>query len=255
MAMARDGSTGGACGARGGLRRWSGLAWLLTLAAPIDARAANAFGGSLDLTSDYFVRGISRSDDQAALQLDLHYLSSSGVIAGLFVSNSKITPYTPRDAELDPFVGYVHALGSDWQVKLIAESYLYPWNKEGSTFNYDELDLDLGFRGWLDLRLTYSPDSPRFLYDTGYRHVPASSAELNVQHRLVGRLSGSLGGGYYRIEGPDITGYGYWSAGLAYDLAPVWLALTVVGTTSGASALYNNAAGGGHVAGTVLWRF
>lgn len=48
--------------------------------APLDPRArrvaaapaAGTFGGSLDLTSDYFVRGISRSNDEPALQLDLH---------------------------------------------------------------------------------------------------------------------------------------------------------------------------------------
>ena len=33
--------------------------------------AADSWGGSLDLTSDYLVRGISRTDDQPALQFDL----------------------------------------------------------------------------------------------------------------------------------------------------------------------------------------
>lgn len=263
--MGRDGSTDGVRGMRAEGAGWMGLALppalralllaLVALGMPLDARAAGSFGGSLDLTSDYFVRGISRSDDQAALQLDLHYVSSAGLIAGFFASNTKIDPGSSRGVELDPFLGYVTALGADWQLKLIAESYLYPWNEAGTTYNYDELDVDLGFRGWLDLRFSYSPDSPRYFYDTGYRHVAASSVELNMQHRLCGRLSGNLGAGYYRIEGPAATDYGYWSAGFAYDLAPVWLALTVVGTTPVASTLYYNAAGGGHVAGTILWRF
>lgn len=231
------------------------LAALLGAAVPCGARAADTFGGSLELTSDYFVRGISRSNDQAALQLDLHALWSSGFIAGLFLSNAQIDPDAPRDAELNPFLGYVAPLGPDWQVKLIAGSYLYPWNSAGSSYNYDELDLEFAYHGWLDLRVSYSPDSPRYYYDVGFRHEAAVSVELGMQHRLVGRLSGEAGAGYYRLEGANPTGYGYWSAGLAFDLAPVWLALTVVGTTPAASLLYYNAAGGGRVAGSVIYRF
>jgi hypothetical protein len=39
--------------------------------------ADDVWGGSLALTSDYFVRGISRTNDQAALQVDVHYSTSS----------------------------------------------------------------------------------------------------------------------------------------------------------------------------------
>src|SRR5271165_4487204 len=44
------------------------------------SEGADLWGGSLGLTSDYIVRGITRSNDQAALQLDLHYLNSSGLV-------------------------------------------------------------------------------------------------------------------------------------------------------------------------------
>jgi len=106
------------------------------------AVGAEPLGGSLDLTSDYFVRGISRSDDDPALQLDVHYLASSGLLAGMFASNTQIDPHERRDVELSPFLGYLAPLGPDWQVKLIASRYLFPWNAAGSSYDYDELDAD-----------------------------------------------------------------------------------------------------------------
>ena len=74
-------------------RRLAPLAVLLFASA--QCAAADVWGGSLALTSDYFVRGISRSNDQAALQLDLHYLNASGFVAGLFASNTQIDPDEP----------------------------------------------------------------------------------------------------------------------------------------------------------------
>ena len=71
------------------------LTMLLVSVSP-ECRAADGWGGSVDLTSDYFVRGISRSDDHAALQLDVHYVDSSGLVAGAFVSSAQIEPEDQR---------------------------------------------------------------------------------------------------------------------------------------------------------------
>src|SRR5450631_4617804 len=60
---------------------------------------ADVWGGSLGMTSDYIVRGISRSNNQAALQLDLHYVNTSGFVAGLFASNAQLDPGEVRDVE------------------------------------------------------------------------------------------------------------------------------------------------------------
>jgi uncharacterized protein (TIGR02001 family) len=125
--------------------------------------AADVWGGSVDITSDYIVRGISRSNDQAALQLDVHYLNSSGFVAGLFASNAQIDPDEPRDVELDGFLGYAWSAGDDWHGKVLASHYAYPWNRAGSGYDYDELDVDLAFQEWLDVGLVYSPNSARFL--------------------------------------------------------------------------------------------
>jgi uncharacterized protein (TIGR02001 family) len=217
--------------------------------------AADLWGGSLDITSDYIVRGISRSNGAAALQLDLHYLDSSGFLAGIFASNTQIDPYAPRDVELDGFAGYAWTGGSDWHGKILAGFYAYPWNKNGSSYNYAELDADVAFQQWLDVTVIYSPDAPRYVPYYGLTGVTSKSAELNLQRPVLGKLSATGGIGYSRFDGPDPAGYVYWSLGAAYDLAPFSLVLSYVDTTAGAKALFYNEAVGGRWAGTVIWRF
>jgi uncharacterized protein (TIGR02001 family) len=217
--------------------------------------AADVWGGSVDITSDYIVRGISRSNDQAALQLDVHYLNSSGFVAGLFASNAQIDPDEPRDVELDGFLGYAWSAGDDWHGKVLASHYAYPWNRAGSGYDYDELDVDLAFQEWLDVGLVYSPNSPRFLPYRGLAGVTSKTVEMNLQRPVLGKLSATAGIGYSYYDGPDSAGYAYWSAGAAYSIAPVSLVLSYVDTTAGAKALFYNGAASGRWTGTVIWRF
>jgi len=241
----------------GALRRLfaGGVIFLGLLVGTPRCLGADLWGGSLGITSDYFVRGISRSDDHPALQLDLHYLNSSGFVAGLFASNTQIDPNEPRDVELSAFLGNAWSAGDDWQGKVLASYYSYPWNANGSQYNYAELDLDIAYQQWLDLRVSYSPDWPRYIAYRGLVGVTADSAELNVQRPVLGKLRGTAGIGYFALNGPDASGYAYWSVGAAYDLAPVILAVSYVDTTAAAKALFYNTAAGGRWTGTVIWRF
>jgi len=217
--------------------------------------AADVWGGSLGITSDYLVRGISRSNHQAALQLDVHYLDTSGFVAGLFASNTQIDPDEPRDVELDAFIGFAWSTGDDWHGKILASHYAYPWNQAGTGYDYDELDVDLAFQEWLDIGLVYSPNEPRYLPYRGLMGVTSKSAEVNLQRPVLGKLSATAGIGYSYYAGPDPAGYTYWSAGAAFDLAPVSLALSYVSSTAGAKTLFYNDAAAGRWIGTVIWRF
>jgi uncharacterized protein (TIGR02001 family) len=232
----------------------SGVVLSLSFVIGTPCMGADSWGGSLGVTSDYIVRGISRSYDRAALQLDLHYSNTAGFVAGLFASNTQIDPDQPRDVELDAFAGFAWTAGSDWRGKALLSHYAYPWNRAGSGYNYDELDVDFAYREWLDFALVYSPDTPRFL-SRGLFGVTSESAEVNLQRPVLGRLSATAGIGYSRLEGPDPSGYAYWSAGAVYSFAQVSLAVSYVKTTAGAKALFYNAASGGVWAGTLIWRF
>ena len=219
--------------------------------------AADSWDGSLALTSDYLVRGISRSDDQAALQLDLHYAHSSGLLAGLFVSNTQIDEHERRDVELSGFIGWAFDLSSEWRTQMTVSHYAYPWNRHGSGYDYDELNLEVAYQGWLRLNLEYSPDFPRFVQysNAGLEGEAQKSIEVSAQ-RQVWRTLSVLGGlGYSFVNGPDSAGYAYWSAGAAYDIKGVSLVLAYVKTSNTAKTLFSNEAAAGRFTGTVLWRF
>jgi uncharacterized protein (TIGR02001 family) len=226
----------------------------LALASP-HSPAAGTWGGSIALTSDYFIRGITRTNDQAALQLDLHYADSSGILAGVFASNTQIDAGDSRDAELNGYLGFVWTGSGDWHGRVLGGYYAYPWNEHGSRYNYGELDLDLGYQEWLDVGASYSPDAPRYFRDRGLVGVSAESLELNLQHRVVGKLSAASGVGYCYLGGPGGTGYVYWSVGASYDLAPVTLAVSYVDTGAGAKKLFYDNAATGRFSAIVIWRF
>lgn len=218
-------------------------------------KAADVWGGSVAVTSDYLVRGITRTYNQGAAQIDLHYLNSSGFIAGLFASNTQFEGSAPKIAELSEFLGWTWASGNDWREKILYNHYAYPFSPAGSGYEYDELDLDATYHGWLDFNFTYSPNSPRFLRQRGLFDTSSSSAEVNVQRRAAGKLSATAGIGYSYVSGPKGAGYGYASLGAAFDLAPVSLAISYVDTTGSAKSLYYDAAARGRWTATVIWRF
>jgi len=189
------------------------------------------------------------------MQLDLHYSNSAGFVAGLFASNTHLDPDGPSDAELNAFAGFAWTAGSDWRGKILASHYAYPWNRAGSGYDYDELDVDLAYQEWLDVSLVYSPNAPRYLDGRGLFGVTSESAEVNLQRPVLGRLSATAGIGYSHFSGPDPGGYGYWSLGAAYTIAPVSLTVSYVDTTAGAKALFYNGATNGRWIGTIIWRF
>jgi uncharacterized protein (TIGR02001 family) len=227
----------------------------ITLAST-ESQAANEWGGSVAMTSDYLVRGVSRSSDHAALQLDLHYSTPSGFLAGAFASSTEIDSGVSRDVEISGFIGYAWNT-DDWHGKILATHYAYPWNQAGPHYNYDELDFDLTYQDWLHFSLGYSPNWPRFLRAPYFKFVDVTekSAEVSLQRQIFGRFSLLAGVGYSILDGPEGGGYTYWSAGAAYDFHSVTLAFSYVNTTAEAKALFYNAAATGQWTGTAIWRF
>ena len=233
-----------------------GVPWVIVLAmASARCMAADQWMGSLSLTSDYIVRGISRTNDGAALQLDLTYLSPYGFLAGLFVSNTQFDAGDRRDAELDGYLGYAWTAGNDWSGRILGSHYTYPWNQDGSGWDYDEFDVSVVFQGWLGANIAYSPNQFRYAPSGALIGVPAESGELNLQRPVVGKLSALAGLGYSHLDGPNPGGYTYWSLGAAYRLAPVSLVVAYVDTSSGAKAIFYDEAVSRRWTGTVIWRF
>lgn len=217
--------------------------------------AAGQWGGSLSATSDYIVRGISRSNDGGAAQLDVNYLSPYGFFAGFFASNTQFDRGDRKDVELDGYLGFGWSAGNDWSGRVLASHYTYPWNQDGSGWDYDEFDASLVFQGWLGANVAYSPNAFRFAPSGALIGVPCETGELNLQRPVAGKLSAIAGVGYSHLAGPNAGGYAYWSLGAAYQLAPVSLVVSYVDTNSGARAIFSDEAVSRRWTGTVIWRF
>jgi len=216
---------------------------------------ADIWGGSIGLTSDYFVRGISRSNDEAALQADLHFAVSSGLFGGIFASTVQIDQYDPRNVEVSGFLGFAWNAGDDWRQKIVLDHYSYPWDEYGSQYAYDELSFDAAYQDWLDVAVVYSPNSPRYVRHAGLIAAADKSMEVNLQSPRRHRVAATAGVGYSYADGPSASGYTYWSVGADYDLAPLSLSLSYVDTSGAAKALFYNEAARGHWAATLIWRF
>jgi uncharacterized protein (TIGR02001 family) len=226
------------------------LLWCVQLHA-----AAEIVGGSVALTSDYLVRGISRTNQGAALQADLHVASDSGWFAGLFASNVQFDSGDRRSVELNPFAGYARQAGEDWRVKMIAGYYGYAFNASGSQYNYSEVSAEAAYAGWLDLDVIFSPAAPRYVSYRGLTGVSASTVEANLHTPWRHHVAAVIGVGSSRLGGLGGGTYGYWSAGGVVDLAPLSISLHYVSTSSEAAALYSRAAAHNRWTATLLWRF
>lgn len=222
---------------------------------PRPDHAAESWGGSLAVTSDYLVRGISRSNQGAAAQADLHIATDSGLIGGAFASSVKFDPEDRRSAELSAFIGYAWQPGGAWRAKILASYYGYAWNDSGSQYNYAELGFEAVFDDWLDFGLVYSPDTPRYVARKGLAGVSAESAEVTARTPWRHRMAATAGVGYSQLGGPGGGGYVYWSAGGVLDLAPWSVSLAYVDTSAEAAALFYSAAARNRWTATVIWRF
>jgi uncharacterized protein (TIGR02001 family) len=213
------------------------------------------WGGSIGVTTDYLVRGISRSNHEASLQAEAHVAGRSGWLAGLFTSSTQFAPGGKRDAELGAFIGYARALNDDWSTKFTVSHYAYPWNDAGAAYDYNEFNADLTYRGWLSLGVLYSPDAPRYNPYYGLFGVRATSVEINLQSPAWNRLSFNAGIGHSQYAGKDGAGFAYWSAGCSYDLAPLAVSLGFVDSGAAAGRLFYESAARRRWVAALIWRF
>ena len=228
---------------------------MCVLSVPQLGDAAESWGGSLAATSDYLVRGISRSNQGAALQADMHVATDRGFIGGAFASNIKFDSQDRRSAEFSAFLGFAWRPSRDWRAKIFASYYGYAWNDSGSQYNYAELAFEGAYDDWLNADVIYSPDAPRYLSGMGLTAVDSETAELTLHTPWRHRLAATAGLGYSRLGGPRSAAYAYWSAGAVMDLAPWSISLTYVNTSPEAAALFYSSAAHNRWTATLIWRF
>ena len=227
----------------------------LFLAASADGEAAGHVGGSVAVTTDYLLRGVSQSHGSPALQADLHYQAVSGWLAGVWASSVELNPKYGRTAELNIFAGYSRLLAADWSMKVVAVHYAYPGIEPAGLYRYDELIAGAAYRDLVFMTLAVSPNTPHETAAGVTHDRTALSSELALRLPLHGTWSALGGLGYYELQGPEGAGYGYWSAGLGYDFEPWHLEMAWFGTADGAAELFDADMPLSRWAATLIWHF
>ena len=169
-----------------------------------------AFAGpsaNLTATSNYIWRGVTQTDDQAAVQGGLDYETDIGLYAGTWMSNVNFDG--TRGFELDLYGGYGGEFqGFNYDVGLIY--YVYPSMTKVEAPNFLEIYLTGGY-GPLSTGVYVTLDKQETDKDNDF-YIPA---RLDFDVDVFSGIGIGLFGGYYKFDDPDTEDYGHWGADLS----------------------------------------
>jgi uncharacterized protein (TIGR02001 family) len=216
---------------------------------------AQDWAGTLDIASDYVVRGVSRSHGDPSAQVDLQRSMGAGWSAGLSVASVRLGRNEPISAEVAPRLAYGFRISEDWRTQVSATHYEYLGSNSADQYRYDELEGGLGWRDRVQLALSFLPDqSIESRYGAANGRL-ALTADLVVHTPLLAGWSMNEGVGYYDLNDLIGAGYLYWNAGLAYDLGRVQVDVSYIGTNATAKSLYYGRTAADRWTAALVWRF
>jgi uncharacterized protein (TIGR02001 family) len=231
------------------------------------------YGGNLAVTSDDIYRGLSESDGEGALQVDLH-AAAGGTFLGAWVSTRKRSLYPYADYDVEVYLGHRFDLSSTWGATLDARSHYFVAGAQPTSADYQELSGSLTYLDRWTLSLTAIPNAVRYWYYARLTRGPAWVAETSGQWLIAGGFFVTAGAGYYYSTGtapaypepvaappgmepaaPSLGGYAYGNAGFAYEYRRWRLDVGYFLTQPKAQALSPYPSANERFAGTLTWRF
>ncbi|MGM0516574.1 MAG: TorF family putative porin [Pseudomonadota bacterium] len=192
----------------------TGIASAVSLSAlALPSVAAAEVSANVGVVSNYFFRGVTQTDDGAAVQGGFDYAHDSGFYAGTWASTVDFGDGTSH--ELDLYAGYGGSIGDlGFDVGYIY--YAYP---DGDDLDFGEVYGSLTY-SYFTAGLAYTVNSQASgdsAFDTGDLYYYAG---VDVPFGESG-FAGSLYYGYYTFDADSSTNeldYGHWSAGLSKDV-------------------------------------
>jgi uncharacterized protein (TIGR02001 family) len=130
----------------------------LLLLASSGAYAAE-LSGNVTLTSDYVYRGISQTNEEAAIQGGFDVEGDSGLYVGVWASNIAFD----GSVEIDVYAGFAGDVNEDIGFDIGVLHYDYPNNAGPNDSNFDEIYGSLSYRD-LTVGAAYSND---FFFESG----------------------------------------------------------------------------------------
>jgi len=182
------------------------------------------------LTSDYVFRGISQSQESAALQGSVNVGHESGFYAGVWGSS---VDFTPKDSdfeddanfEVDLYVGYGWEFGEGFSGDVSLVRYVYPGTEEGFDYDYNELIGKFGYNDFI-------------FFTVGYSNDVFNTSETGIYYGLSGsyalpwwelELTGEVGR-YTLDEDTGFEDYTHYGVGIGRSFGPVSTSINWVNT-------------------------
>lgn len=176
---------------------------------------------NIGAASNYLFRGVTQTDDKAAVQGGVDYGFDNGIYLGTWMSNVDFA-----DAEVDLYAGFANEfdVGTGLGYDVSALYYYYP--DGGPDANYAEFAVALSY-WYLSGGIAYTfwgETSENLPFDSGDVYYNAS-LDIPLPETLGEGLGVSFFGGYYTFDndgsnvGPflEVSDYGHWGIGLSKD--------------------------------------
>ena len=245
--------------------RWL-LPWLLLPALGAETAEAEgltsglSLGGNLVLTSDYIYRGVSSSNNDAALQADLHVASSGGTFLGVWGStrDNKFEPYANYDIEI--YLGHRFDVSNAWSVSVEARGHYPVGGPQDSSDDYQQISAAVTYLDFRTLSVTAIPNAVRYWFYERLSRAPAFAVDTSIQWLVYRGVFLTGGAGYYHAggTGPGIEaamGYAYGNVGVAYERRRWRLDIGYYLTQEKAQVMFPYPSANDRFAASVAWRF
>lgn len=212
------------------------------VAAQAQAASEHTLAAKVSLYSEYEFRGLGQTGENAAFQLNVDYGHSSGLYAGLFVTNIswlQDTAFvngfsTDADVEVDIFGGYKFEIAKGVTVDLGYLRYEYPssggFNPKPNT---DELYVGVA----------YGPFSAKYSYALsdafGFANSEGSDfIEANIAYPITDKVTLTGHVGHQKFKNSSQFDYTVYKIGAVYDFGSGFTAGAYYKDTDGESSLY-----------------
>jgi uncharacterized protein (TIGR02001 family) len=231
----------------------SALLTACVAAAPAPVHAA--LGGSVDITSDYVLRGVSQSAGKAAWQGDVHWDFPAGWSSGLWTSQVALAPHS-NTWEVDSYLQWHRALSADLDLGAAATYYSYPGDPRPVDYNYGELSLSLMWRDQIRIAASWTPSVALYSSSDG---LAADHQVLTLEagwHRdLPSNLDLTAGIGFYDPPGLGYASYTYGDATLGWKYGHWRVNVAWIWAQNVSHRQYAPGPAGGPLAATLAWIF
>lgn len=233
---------------------------LALAAAPVQAFAQSggepawSVGGSITGATDYVWRGVSQTNEDPALLLDLYAEHESGWYVGASAANVDFgDPEDGMDYELAPYLGWAGELGAGAELDVFVSRVMYPGHSDGYDIDYTEVEATLGFAEYYHVGVAYSPDifnlGEHGLYYNAGAEWPLGESGVTL----------AVQAGHYDLDDAGGDSYNDWRVGLSRGFGPLDVELHYTDTSSYGEILGESAGdpalADGRTALLVTWEF